>query len=106
MSSFHFSGPAPYGEIPGVADIACLAQASEFDEGVLAILHRPSSELFLTGLHPEGQLFENPVHVPLAKDHHLELERVLEAHGVRVLLVRSGLISVCSISRVPRSATS
>ena len=64
-----------------------LAQESEFDQARIAVVHEPSYELFLSALHPEGHLFEQPIHVPESVEHHRNLQLALERHGVTVLKV-------------------
>lgn len=64
-----------------------LAQESEFDQAIMAVVHEPTYELFLSALHPEGHLFEQPVHVPESVEHHRNLQRALQKQGVSVFKV-------------------
>lgn len=66
-------------------------QERETDPACLILMHEPATEVFLSSLHPEGNLFERPLSHREAQQHHRSLVEGFMALGIPVIKVRRRL---------------
>ena len=66
-----------------------LIQKSELSSTELVFLHNPSTETFMSSLHPRGALFEQATDISKAKRSHKNMLTALTEKGIKVITIES-----------------
>ena len=66
-----------------------MLQKSELSIAEIIFLHNPSTETFMSSLHPRGALFECATDITKAHKSHKNILNALLAKGVKIITVES-----------------
>ena len=68
---------------------------AEHDRARLVLMHVPEDELAYGSLHPEAALFRSAIDIRSAQKEHVQLQRILEDAGCRIVTLREILLRGC-----------